>query len=54
METCEKCLSANLFQMDLAVNGQPARFVHCRACEHRWWTRDAGARVLGLNEVLGA
>ena len=52
MRECVQCGSTDLFEMDLTVGDQPARFVHCRGCEHRFWTRDDDAGVLALSEVL--
>lgn len=52
MRTCRSCRATDLFEMDLTVGAAPVRFAHCRACEHRWWTQDSGAQVLGLREVL--
>lgn len=51
MNECVRCRSTDLFEMDLTVGDQPARFVHCRACEHGFWLRD-DAGVLALSEVL--
>lgn len=56
MTKCARCRSENVFEMDLTVTDQPARFVYCRACEHRFWNdpvnSDEADRTLALTEVL--
>jgi hypothetical protein len=50
MRTCEKCTSADLVTVQLAINGEPVTFDHCRRCEHRTWS--ANGDKVGLSDVL--
>lgn len=54
MSACVNCESTDLFTLEVTVAIGPARFAHCRSCEHHWWTDAAGGRELALSEVLVA
>lgn len=54
MHRCLNCGSTDLFTMELTVSRGPARFRHCRACEHRWWSELDGAGALALDDVLAS
>jgi transcription elongation factor Elf1 len=49
---CTNCGSDNLVSIDLSLQGAAVTFLHCRRCEHRWWTETGEGKAVTLASIL--